>query len=401
MLYNQWGMTRNINVSPIRRLAVLLFLLGILGLAACAPATGLSNTHQVKSPQGTLRTPIQKATHTATPTPSPTPTATAIPPTPTPAPTAIPPARFETDRLYQGVEPVSYIEDVCQYYYDRWNPDHAAPGTVVVPVMYHGITKRPVPAGDNISIYVKDFLFSMEKARKLGFETITMQQLDDFLHHNAYIPERSLLLIIDDRRLGTVREHFLPVLEEYNWTLTMAYITGVINEQEWAKVVEMVDTGYTEVQAHGWLHNGETYITQWTTEEMIRTEIFNPIPAIEEHLGKRPIAYIWPGGNYSQLSVDLADEAGYDLGFTVFARGPLMYNWIPLGEADRKVNHPLLVLPRYWSTTLYKNLDFAVEMSEAARTQAESQKVQEIRWYQSNCGDYPILLLPSEEKYTR
>lgn len=391
----------NLPFSQRRQLTVLLVLLGMAVLAACSPLTGSASINQEKSPQGTLRTPLQKPTRTATRTPISSPTPTKIFPTATPKPTGIPPSRFETDRLYQGVEPVSYIDDVCQYYYDRWNPENAAPGTIVVPVMYHGINKRPVAAGDNISIYVNDFLFSMEKAHKLGFESITMQQLDDFLHHNAYIPPRSLLLIIDDRRLGTVREHFLPVLEEYDWTLTMAYITGVINEQEWAKVKEMVDTGYTEVQAHGYLHNGETYITQWTTEEMIRTEIFAPIPAIEEHLGKRPIAYIWPGGNYSQLSVDLADEAGYDLGFTVFARGPLMYNWIPLGEADRKVNNPLLVLPRYWSTTLYKNLDFAVELSEDAKAQAERQKVDEIKWYQSNCGNNPPLLLPSEERFSR
>lgn len=394
-------MKSNRHKSLYWQLAGLLVFLGMLGLTACIPATASSSIDQEKSPNGTLRTPVQKPTRTATLAPTPTPTPTQILPTATPSPTTIPPARFETDKLYQGVEPVSYLDDVCQYYYDRWNPDNAAPGTVVVPVMYHGITKRPVPIGDNISIYANDFLFSMEKAHKLGFQTITMRQLDDFLHHNTYIPERSLLLIIDDRRLGTVREHFLPVLEEYNWTLTMAYITGVINEQEWAKVKEMVDTGYTEVQAHGYLHNGETYITQWTTEEMIRTEIFAPIPAIEEHLGKRPIAYIWPGGNYSQLSVDLAAEAGYDLGFTVFARGPLMYNWIPLGEADRKVNNPLLVLPRFWSTTLYKNLDFAVELSQAAKKQAEIQKVSEIKWYQANCRAYPSLLLPREEKYIR
>lgn len=381
-----------------------LVFAGMIFLAACSQSVVSKSLSSEEGVQGAGRTPPPKNTPAATMTPVVTATATKVPSTvtkvpstataaidPTLAPTTMPPPRFETDKLYKGVLPVSYLEDTCQYYYDRWNYKNAVPGTVVVPVMYHGISDKEWRLSDNITVSTTYFKASIERARELGFETITMQQLVDFLHHNAYIPQRSLLLIIDDRRLGTVREHFLPVLREYDWTLTMAYITGVANQQEWDQVREMVATGRTEVQAHGYYHNGETYISEWVAEETIREEIFAPIDAIEENLGYKPIAFIWPGGNYNQVSVDLADEAGYEVGFTVFARGPIMYDWIPLGEADRAVNNPLLVLPRYWSTTLYKNLDFAVEMSKSAQAQAEKQKFEEIRWYRANCTGYPPL----------
>ncbi len=392
-------------IIPLRRqLIYFLVFAGMIFLAACSQNMVSKYFFPGGAVQGAARTPPAKQTRVASSTPTRTPEPTRIQPTatsmvePTPAVTTLPPASFETNTLYRGVLPVSYIDDACQYYHDRWNYKNASPGTVVVPVMYHGISDKEWRIADDITVSTTYFKSSLEKARKLGFETITMQQMVDFLHHNAYIPPRSLLLIIDDRRLGTVREHFLPILRDYDWKLTMAYITGVINEQEWKQVEDMLATGRTEVQAHGWFHNGETYISEWVSEEIIRQEIFAPIDSIEEHLGYKPIAFIWPGGNYNQLSVDLADEAGYDVGFTVFARGPIMYNWIPLGEADRKVNNPLLVLPRYWSTTLYKNLDFAVELSESAQAQAEKQKFAEIEWYRANCPDYPPLSFILESK---
>ena len=53
----------------------------------------------------------------------------------------------------------------------------------------------------------------------------------------------------------------------------MAYITGVINEQEWSQLKDVLARGHVEVQAHGFMHNGETYITKWTSEEIIRQEL--------------------------------------------------------------------------------------------------------------------------------
>ncbi|HAL16723.1 MAG TPA: hypothetical protein DCP32_08215 [Anaerolineaceae bacterium] len=405
-------MGRRPSILNSRLLVIILPILGLISLTACAqgaasqdliasqgqkPAlTGVSSTEQAPDPTPTpTLTPFEPEPFTPAPTVS-------LTRRPTPSPTPVPPARFETDALNRGVLPVSYIQDECLYLEARWNPDNATPGTVVVPVMFHGISKAGPRGKDNITVSTAYFEASVVKARQLGFETITMQQLVDFLHHNAYIPPRSLLLIIDDRRLGTVREHFMPVLKKYDWTLTMAYITGVINEQEWNQVRDVLARGHTEVQAHGYLHNGETYITEWTSEEIIRNELFAPIPAIEEHLGYRPIAFIWPGGDFNLLSVQIAREAEYQVGFTAFARGPLLFNWVPQGELEREIGDPLLTLPRYWSTTMFKNLDYAVEMGASAAAQAEKQRVDEINWYRSNCSDYPPLSIPiqAEEEVT-
>ncbi len=377
------------------------FLLGLVLLsilAGCGP--GAINA----SPPDPLDKPLPKITPTESITPSkPAPSATvratatrtptSIPPTPTPPPLEI----YQTDRLYDNILPVTYLEDACQYLYDRWDPDNASPGTIVLPFMYHGVRKAGGSVVDNITVTQKYFEETMARARELGYETITMRQLENFLQHNAYIPPRSMLLIIDDRRLGTVREHFLPILEENQWELTMAYITGVINQNEWNQVKEVLRTGRVRIEAHGYLHNGETYFTEFTPDEIIHQEIYAPIEAFEANLGYRPTAFIYPGGDFTEKAVRVVREAGYQLGFTIHARGPIMFNWIPQGEKERAIGDPLLTLPRYWSTSAYQNLEAALDYAEEAARFAWNQRESELSWYAKVCPGYPPIPEPALE----
>ena len=74
------------------------------------------------------------------------------------------------------------------------------------------------------------------------------------------------------------------------------------------------------------------------------------------------------------------------LGFSAYSRGPLLFNWIPLGEEERAVNDPLMVLPRAWSSAANVNLDEAVKISEQAAAYAEANFPVEAAWYKSYCG---------------
>lgn len=378
----------------------VLWLLLSIGLSACTSALGFASTSPYPG-EATTPSVLGQASPTLSPTSPPeatsypSPTAT-LAPTPSPSPTPEPPPPlFSTRLLLRGVQPQTYLE-TCEYLRQRWDPQAAQPGTIVVPIMYHSVRASGRPIRDNITVSEEYFKATMRRAHELGFETITTAQLADFLHHNAYIPPRSLLLIVDDRSQGTVRTHFLPILEEYGWTVTMAYITGVGNEREWQEIRDLVATGHVEVQAHGFLHNAETYFTENTAEDILHQEIEGPIQALETHLGERPLAYIWPGGNFTSRAVQVARAAGYQLGFTAYSRGPLMFNWIPLGEPERAMNDPLMVLPRYWSTTALVNLDEAVAIAEQAQAFAETQRAEELQWYRQNCGVDVVTTPPPE-----
>jgi len=372
--------------------AALVLLVFSLALAACGSAVPGARSGQTEAtpsaaPSAT-RTASPSPTASPTTTPSPTPTAT---PTPVPAPTQVPLGSFDSSRLLPGIEPQGYLDDACRYLYLRWSPGKASPGTIVAPIMYHSVTPDYRIITDNISVTSSYFEATMRRARQLGYETITTEQFVDFLYNNARIPERSLLLIVDDRRPGVIREHFMPILEEYDWTVTLAYITGPAMAWEWRELTEMNATGRIDVQAHGFMHNGETYFTEETPPEIIHQEIYNPIPLIEERLGRRPLAFIWPGGNYTRETVKEVRKAGYKVGLTVHSSGPVMFNWVPMGPAQREMDDPLMVLPRYWSTAAFVNLEDAAAIGDEARAYALEHRQDELDWYAYYCRSYPAI----------
>jgi peptidoglycan/xylan/chitin deacetylase (PgdA/CDA1 family) len=253
--------------------------------------------------------------------------------------------------------------------------------------MFHSIVNQEKSISNDKDISARQFEDFVYYARSLKFETISTTQLLDFLENNARIPPRSMILIFDDRRLGVVREHVQPIWEQFNLVVTLAYITGpVVTENEWAGLEELAKTGRIDVQAHGYYHTGDTYIVDTTPLEVVDQEIYGPIQVIEDHFGYRPIAFIWPGGNFTAQAVKIARDAGYKLGFTVESRGPLLFNWIPLGEPERVVADPLLVLPRAWSNEANFKLYQATQIADQARQQAIQSYKKEAAWYRKVCG---------------
>jgi peptidoglycan/xylan/chitin deacetylase (PgdA/CDA1 family) len=255
----------------------------------------------------------------------------------------------------------------------------------VLPVMFHSIYQTGRASSDPKDISEEQFQAFVRYAHNLGFETITTAQLLQFLTTNAPIPPRSMILILDDRRPGVVRDHFLPVLAQYDWTLTLAYIADRDSFQ-WAmeEVRQMaVESGRLDVQSHG--YSGQVYITEQTPAQAIRDEIWLSTPALAEVFGQTPLAFIWPGGNFTALAVQIAREGGYQVGFSAYSRGPLLFNWVPQGEPEQAIGDPLMLLPRAWSNSVNVNLDVALTVSEQAIADAKARYAAEASYARTYC----------------
>ena len=93
---------------------------------------------------------------------------------------------FTTRLVRPDILPEAYLADNCEYLKQRWSPEGSQPGTVVLPIMFHTIAKDGRTISDTQrDISVSQFLTFVEYAHYLGFETITTQQLLDFLTKNA------------------------------------------------------------------------------------------------------------------------------------------------------------------------------------------------------------------------
>jgi hypothetical protein len=326
------------------------------------------------------------ATPTSTETPVPTATAVRTPP-------ALP-AAFTTAALNPLDAPHTYIQESCQYLRDKWNPDNSAPGTIVMTVMFHSITKDASTNNVN-QITAADQRRLLNDLHDLGFQAINMQQMADFMYGNAKIPPRSVLLIVDDRHFAEYfNDHFRDYYEQWGWPVVNAYIGLDERVDLWQENAALSAEGWVDYQAHGYIHN--INITGNSTDDFIRGEMQGAITSLQKYYNKTPIAYIWPGGSFTARAVEIGHELGYKLGFTVNPRGPVMYNWVPLADQadparpfaipEGPAGDPLMTLPRYWDVDSRGHLDAITQIGEQAAAYAEQNKAVELEYYDIVCA---------------
>lgn len=377
----------------MKRILLTLLLLAVI-LTACAtdapPAPTIDPNAAMTQAFATVNAAMTATAQLSAPTVTLTP-----PPTAIRTPPALPPA-YRSPNLAPFVSPHTYITDTCQYLRAKWDPNNAAPGTVVLVIMFHGIEKASTEAMDPKNISSKDFKKLMNDLHELGFAAITTQQLADFLYTNAKIPPRSVLLVVDDRKhAANFDTWFRPYWNEWGWPVVNSWISAFGGaDNVLAENVALEKEGWVDHQAHGVVHN--VPMSDASTDEYLRSELQGSIDVFQQYYGKTPIAIIWPGGGFGVRPVQMARQLGYKLGFTVNPRGPLMFNWIPQADTDDPANQydiaegpvgdPLMTLPRYWDTDAASKLDEIRIMGNEAAAYAEQVKPVELEYYDIVCA---------------
>jgi hypothetical protein len=375
---------------PRLHLPSFFFLLATF-LSACQPAPASAPTPDINA---ALTQAFQTAFAQLQPTGTPVPTDTPLPATTAVRTAPALPGTFVASQLNPFDTPHTYIEDTCQYLHDKWHPDHAAPGTVVMVIMFHGITQEKAERVHDIS--KQDFKQLMNDLKEQGFEAINATQLADFLDHNAKIPARSVVLLVDDRhRAESFNEHFRPYYEQWGWQVVNGWISAFGAQDAFlAENVVLAKEGWVDYQSHGFIHNEN--MTDSSTDEFLKQELEGSKENLQTQFNKTPVAIIWPGGNFGVRPVQAARQYGYRVGFTINPRGPVMYNWIPLAEAqdparpiflpEGYVKDPRMVLPRYWPYQVQASLDTVRTIGNEAAAYAEQNKATELAYYDILCA---------------
>jgi hypothetical protein len=321
--------------------------------------------------------------------------------TPASAPTALRtppalPALFVAASLNPLDAPHAYIQDSCKYLRDKWSSSNAAPGTVVMVVMFHSIEKGEASVTDPKNIGSSDFRKLMNGLHDMDFQAITAPELADFLDGNAKIPPRSVVLIQDDRHAAAnFNDWFRPYWDQWHWPVINGWISALGGtDPVLAENVALEKEGWVDHEAHGVIHN--IPMSDSSTDGFITGELEGSITNMQKYFNKTPIAIIWPGGGFGIRPVQFARKFGYRVGFTVNPRGPLMFNWVPLGDQqdparplyipEGGVNDPRMVLPRYWPSQVLENLDVVRQIGDQAAAYAEQNKATELQYYDIVCA---------------
>jgi hypothetical protein len=387
-----------INPTPARFFLPFFFFLLLNGCATQTPPQLVSAPVNINAVRTEIAATAQAELKPVTPTAAPTQTAPASTPSASATPQRTPPALpgiFATTLLNPLDQPQTYIAESCEYLRAKWTAGNAAPGSVVMVIMFHSIPEER--KRDPNEILQVDFRFLMNKLKEAGFETIDTQQLADFLYQNASIPPRSVLLIVDDRRYRKYFDEFFGQYhEEWGWKVVNSWINhdDAIGRLALPGNLELHNAGWVDYQSHGFVHN--IPMSDNSSDEYLKGELQGSMQAMQANFGKTPIAIIWPGGGFGARPVQAAREYGYQLGFTINPRGPVMFNWIPqasLGDPMRPsyipegaIGDPLMTLPRYWAPDAVRHLPTILEISEAAQAYALENRATELEYYNIACA---------------
>ncbi len=367
--------------------------------SACGPATppvdvNAQMTVAVQTAMSALQSTKPAATQAARPSAVPTATAPLTPP-------ALPPV-YKASGLNPLDTPHTYIQDECQYLKDKWTSTNAVPGTIVMVVMFHSIEKGTGAVTDPKNIGGSDFKKLMNGLHDMGFQAIDTPQLADFLDKNASIPQRSVVLIQDDRHAAAnFTDWFLPYWQSWHWPVVNGWISALGgSDPVLPENVALSQQGWVDYEAHGVIHN--IPMSDSSTDAFITGELEGSVTNIQTYFHKTPIAIIWPGGGFGVRPVQFARQYGYRVGFTINPRGPIMFNWVPLADQvdpgrpldipEGPVNDPRMVLPRYWPSQVLPNLDLVRTIGDQAAAYAQQNKPTELQYYNIMCApkDGPI-----------
>jgi peptidoglycan/xylan/chitin deacetylase (PgdA/CDA1 family) len=167
-----------------------------------------------------------------------------------------------------------------------------------------------------------------------------------FLDGDLELPEHVAVITIDDGHTSVYRRAF-PLLEKHGFPFALALNTGAIEGGRreavtWKDVRAMLATGLCEVESHSHIHGHMDRLTP--ERNRVEAELSRSI--LEERIGVRPEAFVFPFGGHDAKVRRIVEEAGYRAAFAAWGH-------------EVTVESPRFALPRVGvrrSTTL---ADFA------------------------------------------
>ena len=167
---------------------------------------------------------------------------------------------------------------------------------------------------ETICLTVDKFRSHLQYLQDNGYKTLTMKEFVNWMYGRIELPEKSVLITIDDGAMGTGRHngnHLATVLNEYKMHATLFLIAG------WWNIDNYQDSPYLEIQSHTYdMHQkgpcGEGQLVCANYDEA-KTDVQKSLDIIGDNT-----SFCYPFYQYD----DEAIQAIKDLGFKVaFAGG--------------------------------------------------------------------------------
>lgn len=210
-------------------------------------------------------------------------------------------------------------------------PTITEPAIAVPILMYHGVVIDP----DQENTQQQRFIEQMEALKKNGYQTITLNQYEQFRQKKFTLPPKPIIITFDDGR----KDSYYPtddILKKLGFKASIFLATVKPDEKDkfylsWEELQKLKESGRWEIEAHGRRSHekvianskGNTgrYLTSriYTKEhglesmdnfkKRVEDDYKNGIEDIKKNLGLTPTYYAIPLNDYGQNAGEAQPEA--------------------------------------------------------------------------------------------
>lgn len=222
------------------------------------------------------------------------------------------------------------------------------PTTVSFPILlYHEINET----GEGDSSIAKDvFLTHLDAMKDAGYQTITFEQIIDYVENGTELPSNPILITFDDGYLSNYSNYEIawPALAERGMTGTIFVIGHAVGKNtykdtgiptlphfSYAQAREMIESGTISVQSHTYdlhqyqpLEPNSTYregVLPHRDEEpeeyrrALYTDFRRSVSELETQTGEPLLVLAYPYGLYTQDSEEICSDLGIQVTLTTRA----------------------------------------------------------------------------------
>jgi peptidoglycan/xylan/chitin deacetylase (PgdA/CDA1 family) len=189
-----------------------------------------------------------------------------------------------------------------------------------VPILsYH----RFGPGGGKMVVSPANFAAQLDYLARNDYRVIPLGQLVGYLAGKQALPQRAVVITIDDGYESAYR-HAFPLLRKYGFPATVFVYTDFVGSGEalsWAQLQELAASGLIDIQAHSKSHRNLIDRAAAETDQQYRQglelEAKAPRDILERRLAVQVRHYAFPFGDANDVLLDVLTRQQYQLAVTV------------------------------------------------------------------------------------
>jgi peptidoglycan/xylan/chitin deacetylase (PgdA/CDA1 family) len=177
--------------------------------------------------------------------------------------------------------------------------------------------------GGKMVVSPANFAAQLDYLARNDYRVIPLGQLVGYLAGKQALPQRAVVITIDDGYESTYR-HAFPLLRKYGFPATVFVYTDFVGSGEalsWAQLQELAASGLIDIQAHSKTHRNLIDRVAAETDQQYRQgveqEAKAPRELLERRLAVQVRHYAFPFGDANDVVLDVLARQQYQLAVTV------------------------------------------------------------------------------------